>query len=149
MPSPWFGQEEASGSGGPASSSAQADTRGVFSLKWPPNSEYREGTTTTVASRISSGTPRPLPPLVENRDNIQYMVTLFNEARPITTLPKTNLEKVEAPPGMNYINTYIWELASLLEGKTSCYERFPTWDPGSIHENLSRYLGFATRHKKA
>ena len=148
MPSPYLGQGEAAGSGGPASS-AQADTGGVFSLKFPPNVEYRTGTTTTVASRVASQTPRPMPPFVENRDNTQYMIIPGTGQRPVTKLPRTNLEKVEAPPGMNYINTYIWELASLLEGKASCYEHFPTWDPGSIHYNLSRYLGFATRHKRA
>ena len=70
-------------------------------------------------------------------------------ARPVTMLPQTNLEKVEHPPGMSYEETYVWELAMLLEGKLACYEPLPTWSHDSVHYHLSKYLGWATRHSSA
>ena len=113
-----FGKVEATGSGGPASSaqaasaaagSAQADSTqstcdsdGVFSLRFAADVEYTDGITSTVASRVASCVPRPMPAFVENRDNVQYMTILGTGKRPVTKLPKTNLEKVEHPPGLSY-----------------------------------------------
>ena len=162
MPSPIFGKGEATGSGGPASSaqaasaaagSAQADSTqsirgsgGVVSLRFPPDVEYTTWNTTTVASRGASCVPRPMPAFVENRDNVQYMTILGTGKRPVTKLPKSNLEKVEHPPGMSYDETYLWELAMLLEGISPCYEPLPTWSLGSIHYDCSKYLAWAVRH---
>ena len=87
-----------------------------------------------------------MPEIVVNTDNVQYTTTIGIGKRPLTKLPKTNLEKVEPPPGMNYNQTFEWELAMLLEGIAACYEPLPTWDLESIYVSCSKYLGWATRH---
>ena len=89
-----------------------------FSLRFAPDVEYTTGNTTTVSSRGASGVPRPMPVFVVNNDNVQYMTTEGLTNRPVLKLPKTNLEKVEHPPGLLYNEGYLWELAMLLEGNS-------------------------------
>ena len=142
------GKVEATGSGGPASS-AQADSAsagpvqsgstqilrdsgGVFSLRCS-DVEYTTGNTTTVDSRGASIEPRPMPEFDVNIDNVQHVNIKGIGVRPFVKLPKTNLEKVEPPPGMTYNQTFEWELAMLLEGIAACCEPLPTWDLESIY----------------
>ena len=164
MPSPILkkGNVEATGSGGPASSaqaesasagSVQAgsaqiirDSGGVFSFRCAPDVEYTTGNTTTVDLRGASTVPRPMPDFDVNLDNVQYVNIKGIGVRPVIKLPKSNLEKVEPPPGMTYNQTFEWELAMLLEGIAACYEPLPTWDLESIYVSCSKYLGWATRH---
>ena len=116
MPSPILlkGNVEATGSGGPASS-AQADSAsagsvqagstqilrdsgGVFSLRYS-DVEYTTGNTTTVDSRGASIEPRPMPEFDVNLEKVQHVNIQGIGVRPFVKLPKTNLEKVEPPPG--------------------------------------------------
>ena len=142
MPSsiPPKGNVEATGHSGPASS-AQADSALIdsdlgqgFSLRYA-DMEYVSSVTTSVDTRGASCTPREMPEFDVDTDNVQYMNIIGVGMRPLTKLPKTNLEKIEPPPGMTYVETYLWELAMLLEGNAICYEPLPLWNDGDKHSD--------------
>ena len=120
MPSPF---PEGMATGRPASS-AQADSASSgFSLRYPPDLEYQAGKITSVTSRGASIVPRPMPDFLVNTDRVQTIAIHGKGDRPVTKLPKTNLEKVEHPPGMTYIETYEWDLARWIKDG---YQAFKT-----------------------
>ena len=118
------------GSGGLASSAqadsalSNSDSGQGFSLRYA-DIEYMSGITSSVTSRGASCMPREMPEFAVDTDNVQYMTIIGVGKRPLTKLPKTNLEKIEPPPGMTYVETYLWELAMYLEGIAICYEHLP------------------------
>ena len=132
-----------------SASSAQVDTAKTFPgfrLAFPHDVEYISTHTSSVDSRVSSGRPRPMPDMVVETNNLQYVMTGPKQGRPISKLPASNLQGIEAPPGMDYNESYQWQLARLLEGKAECLEELPTWEHGGIHFSLSKFLSYATRH---
>ena len=117
-------------------SSAQADSAEkslCFSLRIPSDAEYNKDYKSSVEARMASGLPRPMPDIVVDTSEILYVVKGPTEEYPVVKLPESNLEALTAPPGMSYNDSYQWQLAQLLEGKTSCMEKLPTWEPGSVH----------------
>ena len=153
---------KSSGAGGTASS-AQADSAAASSaqadsaqnltgvnLKYSDDPEYKQDYHTTVAARIASRVPRPMPELTIEKDSIpQVKMSPFNkETRPHVLLPMSNLEHVTPAPGMSYNEDYQWRLSKLLEGHEACVEPLPTWDPDGPHFRISKFLGWATRHSE-
>ena len=113
-----------------------------------PDAEYTTDFKTNLSARKTSDIPRPMPEIIVRLKDIIYFRANSNEERPCARLPQTNLVEVIHPPGMGYNETYQWELALLLEGKAACVEPLPTWERGTIHEEVSKYLAFATRHSE-
>ena len=134
------------GSGGLASS-AQADSAlsnsdlgQGFSLRYA-DIEYMSSVTSSVDSRGASCMPREMPEFDVDTANVKYMDIIGVGMRPITKLPRTNLENIELPPGMTYVETYLWDLAMYLEGIAICYEHLPLWNEEDKHVNCSKYIG--------
>ena len=132
------GKIVASGPGMPASSaqadkaqagSAQADSErpmlvSGFNLRFASDAEYNQSYQSSITSRMSSVVPRPMPDIIVNADDIPVVVLGPNKGRPVAKLPKSNLTEVTAPPGMNYNDSYQWQLAMLLEAVEDCSRAF-------------------------
>ena len=126
-------------------SSAHAD-KNCLSLKFTSDVEYNSDFRGTVQARMSSGIPRSMPDILVDKTLVNYVPLGNSGTRPLVKLPETNLVDISPPPGMNYNETYQWQLAMLLEGKAACVEPLPSWEPGSVHFEISKHLGYATRH---
>ena len=87
-----------------------------------------------------------MPDILVDKTSVNYIPLGSSGTRPLVKLPETNLVDMSPPPGMSYNETYQWQLAMLLEGKAACVEPLPSWEPGSVHFEISKFLSYATRH---
>ena len=105
---------------------------------------------TTLWKSIVAGSFRkevePMPVLTINMKDVPWMQVSPTEARPMVRLPSTGTECLRPPSGLTNDESFQWELAKFLEGRSACIEHLPSFKPGSASLTASMYLGWACRH---
>ena len=64
----------------------------------------------------------PMPVLTINMKSVQWMQVSPTLARPMVRLPSTGTDCLRPPSGLTNHQSYQWELAKLLEGRSACID---------------------------
>ena len=128
MPSP---SAAASGSG------QQPRAAPAFQMVFPPDRDYSPDLQCRVSDR-SHPTFKPMPEFTLIKEN-------FVKG---SALPTTNLENLEKPPNLSFVDEILWDLARLLEGRRGVYQSSPKdfESQGSNLTRVSKHLAYVLRH---
>jgi len=111
-----------------------------------PDREYSDRYVTLLRDRTNAEERRPMQKFNLNAETI--VAASREQARPSYKLPETNLAlAVTRPQGLGDVDSYMWDLAQLIEGRSACTAALPDWkNEQGPHFKLSKLLSWACRH---